>query len=215
MLINEIILEQAKPLKDGDKVSLHNVEFIYDQPTNSFKRKADGVTVNTGSEAHALLMGLKGFQPDGKSPLQPGTWDSIKKAVSTAMGGPLGQASRMDPKASILGKILGTAGDAVSRLLKKGMVSYQKNKQSKIDQIDQTNKDRMQGQGFTSDSIEKVRPSVERAIAKGTIPKDPTQLGKALAKKFPALWKNTANKKEVLDALLGPEDETTPPNNPL
>ena len=151
MLINEIILEQAKPLKDGDKVSLHNVEFIYDQPTNSFKRKADGVTVNTGSEAHALLMGIKGFQPDGKSPLQPGTWDSIKKAVSTAMGGPLGQASRMDPKASILGKILGTAGDAVSRLLKKGMVSYQKNKQSKIDQIDQTNKDRMQG--YTNQDI--------------------------------------------------------------
>ena len=129
MLINEIILEQAKPLKDGDKVSLHNVEFIYDQPTNSFKRKADGIPVNTGSEAHALLMGLKGFQPDGKSPLQAGTWDSIKKAVSTAMGGPLGQASRMDPKASILGKILGTAGDAISRLLKKGMDNYQKNKQ--------------------------------------------------------------------------------------
>ena len=142
MLINEIILEQAKPLKDGDKVSLHKVEFIYDQPTNSFKRKADGIPVNTGSEAHALLMGIKGFQPDGKSPLQPGTWDSIKKAVSTVMGGPLGQASRMDPKASILGKILGTAGDAVSRLLKKGMVSYQKNKQSKIDQ---TNKDTMRG----------------------------------------------------------------------
>jgi len=142
MLINEVILQEAKPLNDGDEVKLHSVTFVYDEPTNTFFRKADGVKVNPNSEAHALLMGVKGFGRDGKSPLPMGTWTSIKKAVSNMMGGPLGQASRMDPKASILGKILGTGGDALSRLLSKGIEKYQQSKQSKIDQ---TNKDTMRG----------------------------------------------------------------------
>lgn len=130
MLIKEVILQEAKPLKDGDEVKLHSVSFIYDEPTNTFSRKADGVRVNPDSEAHTLLMGVKGFGRDGKSPLPLGTWTSIKKAISDVMGGPLGQASRMDPKASILGKILGTGGDALSRLLGKGIEKYQQGKQN-------------------------------------------------------------------------------------
>ena len=133
MLINEVILQEAKPLKDGDEVKLHSVTFVYDEPTNTFFRKADGVKVNPNSEAHALLMGVKGFGRDGKSPLPMGTWTSIKKTVSNMIGGPLGQASRMDPKASILGKILGTGGDALSRLLGKGIEKYQQSKQNKQD----------------------------------------------------------------------------------
>jgi len=134
MLINEVILQEAKPLNDGDEVKLHSVTFVYDEPTNTFFRKADGVKVNPNSEAHALLMGVKGFGRDGESPLPMGTWTSIKKAVSNMMGGPLGQASRMDPKASILGKILGTGGDALSRLLSKGIEKYQQGKQDKAAQ---------------------------------------------------------------------------------
>ena len=63
--------------------------------------------------------------------------------------------------------------------------------------------------GFTPDKIEKIRPSIDRAIAAGKI-KNATDLGAELAKKYPNTWKNTVNKKEVLDSLIPPAPTPTP-----
>jgi hypothetical protein len=67
--------------------------------------------------------------------------------------------------------------------------------------------------GFTPDKIEKIRPSIDRAIAAGKI-KNATDLGAELAKKYPNTWKNTVNKKEVLDSLIPPAPAPTPAPTP-
>lgn len=149
-------------------------------------------------DVHFDLMKSVGLDPQGNK-LQPGMIDKIKGAWTKSGAG-------IDPKASMLGKVMGRVGAGIGNAIGKAVAP---NAPTPVPAAPKP------GEGFTPERIEQVRPSVERAIAKGTIPKDPTQLGKALAKKYPVLWKNTANKKEVLDALLGPEDETTPPNNPF
>jgi len=138
MLINEIILtEETQELKDGEKVTLNKVVFVYDKPTNTWSRKSDGTKINPNGEEHKLLMAYKGFQADGQSQLQPGLWATVKKTVNDAMGGPLGLASRTDPKATILGKIMGTMGDALGRALDFGIDKYRANKQAKQDATNQ------------------------------------------------------------------------------
>lgn len=135
-------------------------------------------------DVHFDLMKSVGLDPQGNK-LNPGMLDKVKAAWAKSGSG-------IDPKASVLGKVMGRVGGAIGNAIGKAVAPKD------APQAPQA----PQGQGFTSDRIEQVRPMVDRAIANGTIPKDPTQLGKALAKKFPVLWKNTANKTEVLDALL-------------
>jgi hypothetical protein len=57
--------------------------------------------------------------------------------------------------------------------------------------------------GFTTARIEKIRPAVNRLKSDGKIT-NVTQLGSFLSKKYPKIWQNTKNKKEVLDDLIGP-----------
>lgn len=69
--------------------------------------------------------------------------------------------------------------------------------------------------GFTPERIEKIRPIVNKAITDGKI-KNATQLGSALAKKYPEMWKNTTNKAEVINSLMSGDLTTMPfrPNLP-
>lgn len=137
-------------------------------------------------DVHFDLMKSVGLDPQGNK-LKPGMLDKIKGAWAKSGAG-------IDPKASALGKVMGRVGAGIGNLIGKAVAPGADPEPAAPAKP---------GEGFTADRIEQVRPSVERAFAKGTIPKDPTQLGKALAKKYPVLWKNTQNKKEVLDALLG------------
>lgn len=137
-------------------------------------------------DVHFDLMKSVGLDPQGNK-LKPGMIDKIKGAWAKSGAG-------IDPKASMLGKVMGRVGGAIGNAIGKAVAPGAEPEPAAPPKP---------GEGFTADRIEQVRPSVERAFAKGTIPKDPTQLGKALAKKYPVLWKNTQNKKEVLDALLG------------
>ena len=151
----------------------------------------DGTQVK--ADVHTDLMKSVGLDPRGNK-LKPGMIDKIKGAWAKSGAG-------IDPKASVLGKVMGRVGAGIGNAIGNAV------RPKAEPQAPQA----PQGQGFTPDRIEQVRPMVDRAIAKGTIPKDPTQLGKALAKKFPVLWKNTQDKKAVIDALLGPESEPTGP----
>lgn len=66
--------------------------------------------------------------------------------------------------------------------------------------------------GFTPERIEKIRPVVNKAIADGKIT-NASQLGAALAKKYPDIWKNTTNKTEVINSLMS-GDLTKLPHRP-
>ena len=113
---NIVLTEAAepKPLDNTSIVKLQAVEFRYDGE-GKWRRASDNATVPDSSEQHGLLMGLKGFKPDGVTPLEPKTASFLARSVNKLIGGPLGQASRNDPNAKILGKILGTIGDGVGR----------------------------------------------------------------------------------------------------
>lgn len=115
MRLHELISEDTpKPLDSSSSVKLHAVEFNYDGQGN-WVRAADNAKVPRNSEQHALLMGLKGFQPDGTTPKPARETSLLVKAANKFLGGPLGMASRNDPDAKILGKILGTLGDGIGR----------------------------------------------------------------------------------------------------
>ena len=129
MLINEILVKEAEkvakvlpnepvPMKHGKLVSLGNEKFVYDFINNIWLRKSDGQAIPKNSEAHMVLMASQGYEPDGVTPLNPGAWKTIKGAITQAIGGPLGVASRSDPNASLLGKISGVIGDGLQRLIR-------------------------------------------------------------------------------------------------
>lgn len=137
-------------------------------------------------DVHFDLMKSVGLDPRGNK-LSPGMLAKIKGAWAKSGAG-------IDPKASMLGKVLGRVGSGIGNVIGRAVAPGAEQEPADPPKP---------GEGFTVDRIEQVRPVVDRAIAKGTIPRDPTQLGKALAKKFPVLWKNTQDKKAVLNALLG------------
>lgn len=102
-------------LKPDDTVRFNSVEFVWDG--KMWHRKSDGADVPQGSQEHQLLMLLKGYAPDGKSKVPLKAHQKVTSWVNNLIGGPLGLASRTDPDASILGKILGTMGDGFGRLM--------------------------------------------------------------------------------------------------
>lgn len=143
----------------------------------------DGTQVNR--DIHFDLMKSVGLDPQGNK-ASPGMLAKIKGAWTKSGAG-------IDPKASMLGKVMGRVGGAIGNAIGKAVAPGAPTLEPTAPKP---------GEGFTPERIAQVKPMVDRAFANGTIPKDSTQLGKALAKKFPVLWKNTANKKEVLDTLL-------------
>jgi hypothetical protein len=171
--------------KSKNKLFPSGPTFTWD-PAKKQWLNPDGTQV--ARDIHFDLMKAVGLDPQGNK-ATPSMLAKIKGAWTKSGAG-------IDPKASVLGKVMGRVGGAIGNAIGKAVAP------GTAPEAPVPVTPPKPGEGFTSDRIEQVRPMVDRAIANGIIPKDPTQLGKALAKKFPVLWKNTANRKEVLDALL-------------
>jgi hypothetical protein len=176
--------------KSKNKLFPSGPTFTWD-PAKKQWLNPDGTQV--ARDVHFDLMKSVGLDPQGNK-ASPGMLAKMKGAWVKSGAG-------IDPKASMLGKVMGRVGGAIGNAIGKAVAPAAPAAPAAPPKP---------GEGFTADRIEQVRPMVDRAIAKGTIPKDATQLGKALAKKYPILWKNTKDKKAVLDALLSAEPTTAP-----
>ena len=108
---------KTAPIQHEKKSKIGKTEYIYDEFKNQWFSLSTKSPVNIGSEAHAILMSINGYQPDGKTPLAPGLVKSMIDMLNKEMGGPLGVASQ-DKAKTWLGRQTGKVGDGLGRLLK-------------------------------------------------------------------------------------------------
>ena len=154
--------ELSTPLKDKTVVMFPNtnVKFEYrgEPPSGNWFRVSDNIKIPRGSPEHALLMRVKGKQPDGKTEIKPEEKNGILKRLGQMTNGQFGDAifgqygqrfrmpDKQGKKLPILARVLGSWGDylgaKIGQIYKDNAIKNIRNKFDRFgDLFDEANPD--------------------------------------------------------------------------